>query len=259
MAEKEKPKKIGKCVNCQREGVVIKCQGCCANCYDTPLRKGYKRGSKEWTACLAEIRARFDPLFKPQPEREKVPEVTLFRRHPEEHMENTGLEQAGVEKGRAGCPEYEGSEGPAEILTMPPMTWDEVVRNGFAPAAESQEGMCPEVQIVFRGTDRGILAHMEARAKVNRRIVSDEILAILETVINKEKETVDQKKWFLEYADRSQAANEAAMKRLYSIKTPEGKTVPAEELSGHDKKMIAGVVLTLVIVLGAIFLYFIKG
>jgi hypothetical protein len=223
VAMEKKKKERGKCMNCQREGVVIKCLGYCANCYDTPLRKGYKRGSKEWITCQAGLRARFDPLF--------LAGTSVMEPPPQ---------PAEEEK------EEEGQPPPSEtgsVLIMSML--------GQAPAKK--------IALLFGPKDQALHLLLEARAKTNRRFLQDEILSIVEGVINEEEKARERQKNFLEYAKKSQANSRAVIEKRYSINTPEGKTVPAEELSRCDKVWLISVVSALVIGLAAIIIYNIRG
>jgi hypothetical protein len=234
MDGKRKIKKTGKCENCQRENMVIKALGFCNNCYDTPKRKGYKPGSREWTDCQAKIRSRFDPLFRP---------VKAPPRKPAPEAEGPSQEAADL-----NAEEEETLKQPPEMTearrhtTMP---WDQVDARIFTR---------PEVSIAFSGLgDQAILSWLEGRANVNRRLLRDEILSIIEGVINAEEKARDDRKRFEDYVKKTEAMNQAELEKLYSIKTPEGNTIPAEELSRRDKQLLGGIVVALVAaIIGAI-------
>lgn len=284
--------KVGKCVNCGRDNMTIKARGCCANCYDTPIRKGYKQGSPEWIACQAEIRARLDPLFRPDPGKKQG--------------NDSGEAVGGAESAQS----VEGfTDNPVEPLPSSkknPITWKEVISNvvdaGLAPdlinaiegadADEKGQGDLPKIaacikeslkpmaeyetpseraqeprsvdryiSLFFDGEepkDRRLYEWLRTSASVNRRGTSAEVMSLLESMINQEEQRRETAKFFSEYAAES-AKMDRLIKERYSIHTPDGRTVPAEGLTLADKFKLSIVIGLVAVGLSVLMFYLYWG
>ncbi|MFH2073919.1 MAG: hypothetical protein ABIJ57_01040 [Pseudomonadota bacterium] len=233
---------------------MIKARGCCANCYDTPMRKGYKRGSKEWTQCLVEIRARMDPLF--QPAQGKEPEKA------EGLSPDPGASQAPAQEVLRDRP-----KGEAPVLEKPfdPAAGRPGAENGLrveflsksesvtSPAGSAEERRDEESKAEFprylslffdfeESKDRGLYAWLRARAAANRRGVSAEIMSILDSIINQEESRRKMEKDFAEFAARAQRENAIIAKDKYDAFIPDGRTTPAAGVTSRDRIMLAVVI-----------------